>query len=144
THTLRVTLPVFEKCMRAKGWVLDHYAPDSSVPVHGTVESYTDTRGDARGHPRGTAALHADEQACKARGHGSLKHCLAGRGWQLMYAQHGPAQRHFMRQRGFASGWRQPVPSYNSDPSPDPSPPTGPDTAGMNTPTNPTWSGFNQ
>src|SRR5262249_17665628 len=49
THTLRVTLPVFEKCMRAKGWVLDHYAPDSSVPVHGTVESYTDTRGDARG-----------------------------------------------------------------------------------------------
>jgi hypothetical protein len=91
THTLRVTLPVFEKCMRAKGWVLDRYAPDPSVPVHGTVKSYTDTRGDAQGHPRGTGALHADERACKARGHGSVKQCLAGRGWQLMYVQHGPA-----------------------------------------------------
>jgi hypothetical protein len=30
----------------------------------------------------------------------------------------------------------------SSSPSPDPSPSTGPDTAGMNTPTNPTWSGF--
>jgi hypothetical protein len=30
-------------------------------------------------------------------------------------------------------------------PTPDPSPPsTGPDTAGMNTPTNPTWPGFDQ
>jgi hypothetical protein len=60
------------------------------VRVRGTLEHYTDTRGDAQGHPRGTAALHADERACKTRGHGSLKQCLAGRGWQLTIVQHGP------------------------------------------------------
>jgi hypothetical protein len=27
-HTIRTTMPVFEKCMGAKGWVLDHYTPD--------------------------------------------------------------------------------------------------------------------
>jgi hypothetical protein len=93
THTIRTTMPVFEKCMRAKGWVLDHYAPDRSVPVHGTVENYTDTLGDAQGHPRGTAALHADTRACEARGSVSMKRCLAARGWQLIYTQHGPAPR---------------------------------------------------
>jgi hypothetical protein len=91
THTLSTTMPAFEKCMGAKGWVLDHYTPDPSVRVRGTLEHYTDTRGDAQGHPRGTAALHADERACKTRGHGSLKQCLAGRGWQLTIVQHGPA-----------------------------------------------------
>jgi hypothetical protein len=91
THTLRVTPPVFVKCMRAKGWVLDHYAPDPAVPVHGKVEDYADTKGDAHGHPRGTAALHADERACKARGSRSTKQCLAARGWQLMLTRHGPA-----------------------------------------------------
>src|SRR5262249_28780786 len=75
-HTLRTTLPVFEKCMRRRGWVLARYQRD-------------------------------------------------------------PSSRH----RGFAGGWRQPVPSYDSGPSPSPSPPGGPDTAGMNTPTNPTWPG---
>ena len=49
THTIRTTMPAFEECMRAKGWVLDHYAPDPSVPVHGTLDHYTDTRGDAQG-----------------------------------------------------------------------------------------------
>ena len=86
-------MPVFEKCMRVKGWVLDHYTPDPTVPVHGTVETYTDTRGDANGHPRDTPALHVDTRACKARGSGSIKHCLAGLGWQLIYTQHGPAPR---------------------------------------------------
>ena len=93
-HTIQTTMPVFEKCMRAKGWVLDHYSPASSAPVHGTVENYTDTRGDADGHPRGTAALHADTRACHARRSGTLKQCLAGLGWQLIYTQHGPAPRH--------------------------------------------------
>src|SRR5215469_3817402 len=60
THTVTTTMPVFEKCMREKGWVLDHYSPDPSVRVEGTLESYTDTRGDAAGHPRGTPELHAD------------------------------------------------------------------------------------
>jgi hypothetical protein len=107
-HTIRVTMPVFEKCMRAKGWVLDHYSPDPSVPVHGTSEHYTDTRGDARGHPRGTAALHADESACKSRGRGSarLKQCLAARGWQLTLTQHGPAaHRPAPRQWTWSPGW---------------------------------------
>ena len=90
-HTINVTMPVFEKCMRAKGWVLDHYGPDRSKAVHGTLESYTNTKGDAQGHPRGTAALHAAERACKAHRSGSIKQCLAARGWQLIYTQHGPA-----------------------------------------------------
>jgi len=97
SHTLRVTLPVFEKCMRAKGWVLDHYAPDPAVPVHGKLEDYTDTKGDSRGHPRGTAALHADDRACKARASGSMKQCLAARGWQLMATRHGPAPHRSVR-----------------------------------------------
>ena len=97
SHTLRVTLPVFEKCMRAKGWVLDHYAPDPAVPVHGKLEDYTDTKGDARGHPRGNAALHADDRACKARASGSMKQCLAARGWQLMATRHGPAPHRSVR-----------------------------------------------
>jgi hypothetical protein len=105
THTLHVTMPVFEKCMRAKGWVLDHYAPDRKVRVRGTLEHYTDTRGDARGHPRGTAALHADERACKARGHGSVKQCLAGRGWQLTLVQHGPAPRVVAPRQGSWPAW---------------------------------------
>ena len=92
-HLIDVTMPVFEKCMRAKGWVLDHYSPDPSVPVHGTNEHYTDTKGDAEGHPRGTAALHADTRACKASGAASTKRCLAGRGWKLILTQHGPAPR---------------------------------------------------
>jgi hypothetical protein len=89
-HTLRVTLPVFEKCMRSKGWVLDRYTPDPAVPVHGKVEDYADTKGDARGHPRGNAALHADERACKTRRSGSVNECLAARGWKLMLTRHGP------------------------------------------------------
>ena len=93
-HTLTTTLPVFEKCMRAKGWVFRHYTPDASVPVEGTVESYADTRGDAAGHPRGTHELHADERACRARGAANINKCLANRGWEIMARQHGPAPRH--------------------------------------------------
>jgi hypothetical protein len=95
THELTTTLPVFEKCMRTKGWVLDHYSPDASVPVRGTVESYTDTRGDANGHPRGTAELHADTRACRASGTAHVNRCLAASGWRLMATQHGPAPRRY-------------------------------------------------
>jgi len=90
-HTIEVTMPVFEKCMRAKGWVLDHYSPDPSVRVYGTNEHYTDTKGDAEGHPRGTPALHADTRACKASGARNINKCLAERGWKLILTQHGPA-----------------------------------------------------
>lgn len=96
TRELTTTLPVFEKCMRAKGWVLSRYTPDSSVPVEGTVESYADTRGDAAGHPRGTHELHADTRACRAHGASgaaSVNRCLADSGWRLMATQHGPAAR---------------------------------------------------
>jgi hypothetical protein len=49
--------------------------------------------------------------------------------------------------RARASGSGQDTPSYDLGPSPSPSPdsspaPAGPDTAGMNTSTNPTWSGL--
>ena len=89
-YELTTTLPVFEKCMRAKGWVLGHYTPDASVPVEGTVESYADTRGDAAGHPRGTHELHADTRACRASGAASINRCLADSGWRLMATQRGP------------------------------------------------------
>jgi hypothetical protein len=57
-----------------------------------------------------------------------------------------PLKECFTRAR--AGGSRQATPSYDFGPSPgaspDPSPPAaaGPDTAGMNTSTNPTWSGL--
>lgn len=105
THILSTTLPAFEKCMGAKGWALSRYAPDPSVRVRGTLEHYTDTHGDANGHPRGTAALHADERACKARGHGSLKQCLTARGWRLMLVQHGPAPRVAAARQGSWPVW---------------------------------------
>ena len=94
--------------MRAKGWVLDHYTAGPSGPVHGTNEHYTDTRGDAQGHPRGTAALHVDVRACERGGRGSarLKQCLAARGWQLILTQHGPApHRPAPRQWTWSPGW---------------------------------------
>lgn len=93
TQELTTTLPVFEKCMRAKGWVLSRYTPDASVPVEGTVESYADTRGDAAGYPRGTDELHADTRACRASGAANINACLADSGWRLMATRHGPAAR---------------------------------------------------
>ena len=133
-------MPVFQKCMRAKGWVLDRYEPDPATrPDSGTLNNYSDIRGDGTGHQRGDAALQSDTNVCETR-FGDLdsarfKQCMAGRGWKFILAQHAPARR-----------WRA-APSYgdipwsNSSPPSDPTP-TGPDTAGMNTPTNPTWSGF--
>ena len=99
THELTTTLPVFEKCMRAKGWVLSHYTPDGSAPVGGTLTSYADTRGDAAGHPRGTHELHADTRGCKASGVVNINRCLADNGWRRMATQHGPAARRRVYQK---------------------------------------------
>jgi len=94
-HTIRVIMPVFEACMRRKGWAFDHYRPDpSSRPRHGTNLNYTDTRGDENAHPRGNAALQADTRACGA-GHGDeesprFKQCMSAHGWQFIYAQRAP------------------------------------------------------
>ena len=110
-HTLQVTMPVFEKCMRGKGWAFDHYVPDpSSRPRRGSVESYTDTHGDSSGKPRGTAALHADERVCKAQTRSTasarVNQCLAAHGWTFMYAQHAPASRVAAQpQRGWSANW---------------------------------------
>jgi len=93
-RAVKVVLPVFEKCMKAKGWALVRYTPDGTPPVGGTLTSYADTRGDAAGHPRGTRALHADTRACRARGVANINKCLANSGWRLMARQHGPAPRH--------------------------------------------------
>jgi hypothetical protein len=92
-HTINVTMPVFEKCMNAKGWVLDHYSGDPAVKVEGTLTSYTDTRGDADGHPRENAAFKADERACKAHHSGNIDKCLADSGWERILTQHGPVRR---------------------------------------------------
>jgi hypothetical protein len=95
---VRVIMPVFEKCMRTRGWVFDHYRPAaSSRPRRGTNVAFTDTRGDANAHPRGDAVLQADSRACKAGQRDeesrSFKQCMATRGWQFIYAQHAPRPR---------------------------------------------------
>jgi hypothetical protein len=98
------------------------------------------------GHMRSDAVHQADVDACyRQTGTGpyepdtaAMKKCMLSRGYRFMW------------QRGFVSGSRQGAPSYDSGPSPssspDPSPPpqAGPDTAGMNTSTNPTWPALNQ
>ena len=94
-HQIRVIMPVFKQCMAGKGWAFDHYRPDpSSRPRVGTNVNFTDTRGDANGHPRGNAALQADSRTCKAgyrdEESTSFKQCLAAHGWQFMYAQYAP------------------------------------------------------
>ena len=70
-HTLSTTMPVFQKCMRAKGWVLDHYAADRSVPVHGTEKHYTDTRRDIRAAPPPCMRTSAHARAVAAARRGS-------------------------------------------------------------------------
>src|SRR5262249_479018 len=50
-HPLRTTLPVFEKCMRRKGWVLARYQRDPSSRSH---------HGFAGGWPPPTPAYDSD------------------------------------------------------------------------------------
>ena len=95
--TIQVIMLVFEKCMRRKGWALDHYIPAPAArPAYGTNVAYTDTRGNGHAQPRGDAALQADSQACRAGGRdeesAGFTRCMAARGWRYMYAQHAPAR----------------------------------------------------
>jgi hypothetical protein len=97
-HGIKVIMPVFEKCMREKGWAFQRYQPDPGArPRRGTNVNFTDTRGDANAHPRGDAALQADSRACKADRRDSesrvFKQCMAGRGWQFIFAQRAPQPR---------------------------------------------------
>jgi hypothetical protein len=93
------------------------------------------------GHPRSDAIHQADLDCCYQQTGQSrysldgpaFKKCMLGRGYRFTW------------QRGFASGSRQAAPSYDPGPSPSSSPdlsPAGPDSAGMNTSTNPTWPGI--
>jgi hypothetical protein len=99
------------------------------------------------GQKRSAGVYQADVDACYRQTGGSpyypdsaaMKKCMLSHGYRFMW------------QRGFASSSARAAPSgvFDSGPTPgpttDPSPPAaGPDTAGMNTPTNPTWPGFNQ
>jgi hypothetical protein len=107
---INVIMPVFEKCMRAKGWAFDHYIPDpSSTPNSGTNVNFTDTRGDGNAHPRADAALRADSRACKVGDRDEesrpFKQCMATHGWQFIYAQHAPRST-TSASREDSSGWQ--------------------------------------
>ena len=104
---------------------------------------YKDLRPN--GHKRSDAAYQADVDACYRRTGGNpdvpdsaaMKKCMLSNGYSFLW------------QRGFGGASRQASPAddpgSSSGPSVDSSPAsTGPDTAGMNTPTNPTWSGLDQ
>jgi len=94
--TLEVILPVFERCMRRKGWVLARYDADpATVPTSGTNLGYTDTRGNGHAQPRDDAILQSDTQACgggrRDEQSAGFKRCMAAHGWRYMYAQRAPA-----------------------------------------------------
>jgi hypothetical protein len=112
-HTLTTILPVFEKCMRGKGWALARYTPDpASRPSSGSLEVYTDTKGDGSAHPRDDAALHADTRACERGGKASVNRCLAGRGWRFQYARYAPPAPRVKAQPQW--GWSSGPPSSSS------------------------------
>jgi hypothetical protein len=93
------------------------------------------------GHPRSDAIHQADLNLCY-RQTGQSRYSLDGPAFKKCMLSRG---YRFLSQHGYGSGSRQAAaPSYDpgpsSSPSPDMSPPpAGPDTAGMNTSTNPTW-----
>jgi len=117
-HGISVIMPVFNKCMAAKGWVFDHFQPDPKArPRSGTNVNFDDARGDANQHPRGNAALQADTRACRA-GHRDLeskvfKQCIAAHGWEYMYSQRAPVRHYAPAPR---PGW---YPQWDDSPSPD-------------------------
>ena len=94
---LTVMLPVFVKCMAAKGWAFDHVRPDPKTrPRSGTNVDFTDTRGDANQHPRSNGVLQADTRTCRA-GYRSaeskvFKQCMAAHGWEYLYSQRAPVR----------------------------------------------------
>jgi len=120
-HQIRVIMPVFQQCMAGQGWAFDHYQADpSSRPRYGTNVNFTDTRSDANAHPRGNAALQADSRTCKAgyrdEESSAFKQCMAGHGWQFMYAQYG--QRPHVStapQPGWSTQWGTSSPSSTSN-----------------------------
>ncbi len=118
---LTVIMPVFEKCMAAKGWAFDHVRPDPKArPRSGTEVNFTDTRGDANQHPRGNAALQSDTRACKAGRRGLeskiFKQCMAAHGWQYLYAQRAPVRYHVPAAppQGWYAQWGNSSPSSSS------------------------------
>jgi len=120
-HGITVIMPVFEACMRRKGWAFDHYQPDpKSRPRHGTNVNFTDTRGDANAHPRGNTALQADSRACGADRRDSeskpFLQCMAAHGWQYIYSQRAPRQLAAQPERSRSWQWGT---SSSSSPSND-------------------------
>ena len=86
-------MPTFEKCMNAKGWVLDHYTTQAARPAPGdTTTHYVDVKGDGNNVSRDDAALQVDTRACRATAKTGkvVSACLADHGWQVMLTQHGP------------------------------------------------------
>jgi len=88
-------IPAFQKCMSAKGWVLDHYGPDPSTPVRGTLVNFVDIKGDGSGGARGNTALQSDSRACEAPrrdvGSAVFKQCMANSGWKYILTQYSAA-----------------------------------------------------
>jgi len=86
--------PAFEKCMNAKGYVLDHFSTDQARPAAGnTTTHYVDVKGDGNDHERGDAALQADGRICDATvktAQGVIA-CMADHGWQHTMTQYGPS-----------------------------------------------------
>src|SRR5262249_23246557 len=83
-------------------------------------------------HHRSDDVLNANGAECRAQtGQSNLN------GARML-----PSYLSCMRARGWRFSHTVVSREYSSSPPSAPSPPTGPDTAGMNTPTNPTWSGF--
>jgi hypothetical protein len=101
------------------------------------------------GQPRSDAIFDADLNFCYAQtganryGLGdtpAFKQCMLGRKWRWESTRiiGSPS-------RGSGSGGAPDTSGPSSDPSPSPDPSSaGPDMSGMNTPTNPTWSGLDQ
>jgi hypothetical protein len=92
-HTIPF-MPAFEKCMNARGWVLDHYTTNEARPAAGgTTTHYVDVKGDGDDHERGDAALQVDTRSCRktAKTDAAVNACLADRGWKITLTQYGPA-----------------------------------------------------
>lgn len=86
-------MPPYEKCMKGRGWVLDHYTTDEKAPTPGDrATHYVDVKGDGNNQSRDDDAMQADTRACRAtaKTDKALDACLADRGWQKTLTQYGP------------------------------------------------------
>jgi hypothetical protein len=99
------------------------------------------------GHPRSDAIFDADLNFCYAQTGSSryedspaFKRCMLGRKWRFESTRIVGSPS-----RGSGSGGAPDTSVASPDPSPSPDPSSaGPDPAGMNTSTNPTWPGLDQ